>query len=822
MLAEKYQGLSQSFAQTQLERFGYNELASTRKLSFLNLIFEIIKEPMFLLLVSCCVIYLFLGDIYEALILSIFVLFIIGITIFQSWKTEKTLEALKNLANPKTRVIREGQELLIDSKFLVPDDLIIVEEGEKISADAEILESENLMVEESLLTGESAPINKFNAEYIYAGTFVTQGKAYCKVVTTSSQTKLGQIGSSLENISKTSSPFRQEISRLVHRMLVIDSFLFALVVFIFWYYRNQLIEGVLTAITFAIAMIPEEIPAVLTIFMALGAWRISRVNVLTKKLSAIETLGSISVLCTDKTGTLTENKITLQEIYHNGVLFPIDPENIPRELVPTCQAALLASKEDSFDPIEQAIRALEFNNTINFAQDCKDWKAIKEYPLRKDLFAMSRAWDKPDEAVEFFVFTKGSPEAIFELCKISKEDRNVHQALSQMASNGLRVLGLAKSTKALSTLPENQEEIEFSFCGLLGFADTLREGTNLAIEECYSAGIKVIMMTGDYHVTAQKIGEKLNLKNSKNYITGSELESMSDSELKRKILDTGIFSRVIPEQKLRIIKALQAHREVIAMTGDGVNDAPALKASDVGIAMGKKGTEVARQSADIILLDDNFSSIVQAIKLGRRVFDNLSRAISYIIAIHIPIAGLTLIPVIFSGLPVLFFPVHVAFLELIIDPTCSIIFEAEPEAKNIMKRPPKKISESILNPKKLTKSLIQGVVVLSFVLVVYFYLLNNNYPSNQIRFYSFVALLSGNLALTLVNKSWSYSFIKDSLPERRENLGSELKNRRSQVFQWILKQTVLSNKELLIIILVMICSLGLIMNIQPLRDVFSF
>ena len=795
LLTEKYQGLSQSSAKIQLEKFGLNELATARKLSFLNLIFEIIKEPMFLLLVSCCVIYLFLGDISEALILSIFVLFIIGITIFQSWKTEKTLEALKNLANPKTRVFRDGQELLIDSKFLVPDDLIIVEEGEKISADAEILESENLMVEESLLTGESTPINKFDGDYIYAGTFVTQGKAYCKISQTGSLTKLGLIGTSLENISKISSPFRQEISRLVHRMLIIDSFLFALVVFIFWYYRNQLIEGVLTAITFAIAMIPEEIPAVLTIFMALGAWRISKVNVLTKKLSAIETLGSISVLCTDKTGTLTENKITLQEIYLNGVLFPVDPANIPLELIPTCQAALLASKEDSYDPIEQAIRALELNPTINFSQECKGWKAIKEYPLRKDLFAMSRAWDKPDEIVEFFVFTKGSPEAIFDLCKIPKDDRHVHQALSQMASNGLRVLGLAKSTKALTSLPENQEEIEFSFCGLLGFADTLREGTDLAIEECYSAGIKVIMMTGDYHVTAQKIGEKLNLKNSKNYITGPELESMSDSELEKRILDIGIFSRVIPEQKLRIIKALQAHREVIAMTGDGVNDAPALKASDVGIAMGKKGTEVARQSADIILLDDNFSSIVHAIKLGRRVFDNLSKAISYIIAIHIPIAGLTLIPVIFSGLPVLFFPVHVAFLELIIDPTCSIIFEAEPEIKDIMKRPPKKISESILNPQKLFKSLIQGLIVLSFVLAIYFYLVNNHFSENQIRFYSFIGLLVGNLALTSVNKSWNYSSFK---------------------------QIIFSNKELMIIIIVMISSLGLIMNIPPLKDVFSF
>jgi Ca2+-transporting ATPase len=793
LLAPQYQGLNQQTAEQRLDEFGLNELTQKNKLSFLKLILEIIKEPMFLLLVSCCVIYIFLGDIYEALILSVFVLFIIGITIFQSWKTEKTLDALKNLASPKTRVIRDGVETLIDSKFLVPEDLIILEEGEKISADALVIESENLMVEESSLTGESAPINKFIGDFVYAGTFVTQGQAYCKITQTGSRSKLGQIGTSLENIQKTSSPFHQEISRLVHRMLVIDSFLFALVVFIFWYYRNQLIHGILTAITFAIAMIPEEIPAVLTIFMALGAWRISKVNVLTKKLSAIETLGSISVLCTDKTGTLTENKITLQETYHQEKFHPIDLMNIPKELVPICQTALLASKEDSYDPIEQAIRALAKNPSIDFFGYCQGWKPIKEYPLSKNLFAMSRAWDKPDEPIEFYIFSKGSPEAIFELCGITADTEKL--ALEKMASSGLRVLGLAKSSQPLKKLPENQEDIKFEFCGLLGFADTLRQGVDVAIQDCYSAGIKVIMMTGDYHLTAQKIGEKLQLKNSQNFITGAELESMSDSELESRILEVGIFSRVVPEQKLRIIRALQAHHQVIAMTGDGVNDAPALKASDVGIAMGQKGTEVARQSADMILLDDNFSSIVQAIKLGRRVFDNLSKAISYIIAIHIPIAGLTLIPVIFSGLPILFFPVHVAFLELIIDPTCSIIFEAETEAKNIMHRPPKKISQSILNRQKLTQSIIQGVCVLAFVLLVYFLLLKMNIPERSIRFYSFIGLLFGNICLTLINKSWGYKS---------------------------LREIALVNKELLVIVLVMILSLFTIMSFEPLRNVFYF
>jgi Ca2+-transporting ATPase len=793
--ASTHQGLNQKTAELRLDEFGLNELTQKNKLSFLKLILEIIKEPMFLLLVSCCVIYIFLGDIYEALILSIFVLFIIGITIFQSWKTEKTLDALKNLASPKTRVVRDGIETLIDSKFLVPEDLIILEEGEKISADALVIESENLMVEESSLTGESAPINKFIGDFVYAGTFVTQGQAYCQISQTGSKTKLGQIGNSLENIQKTSSPFHQEISRLVHRMLIIDSFLFALVVFIFWYYRNQLIHGILTAITFAIAMIPEEIPAVLTIFMALGAWRISKVNVLTKKLSAIETLGSISVLCTDKTGTLTENKITLQEIYHDGIFYPIDLMNIPQELNSICQTALLASKEDSYDPIEQAIRALVKNPSIDFSDNGENWKPIKEYPLSKNLFAMSLAWDKPDEPVEFHIFSKGSPEAIFELCKISTDRKDLRLALEKMASSGLRVLGLAKSSQPLKKLPENQEEINFEFCGLLGFADTLRQGVDVAIQDCYSAGIKVIMMTGDYHLTAQKIGEKLQLKNSQNFITGAELESMSDLELESRILEVVIFSRVVPEQKLRIIRALQAHHQVIAMTGDGVNDAPALKASDVGIAMGQKGTEVARQSADMILLDDNFSSIVQAIKLGRRVFDNLSKAISYIIAIHIPIAGLTLIPVIFSGLPVLFFPVHVAFLELIIDPTCSIIFEAEPEANNIMRRPPKKISQSILNRQKLAQSIIQGLCVLALVLSIYFLLVKFGFPERAIRFYSFIALLLGNLCLTLVNKSWSYKSIKGIL---------------------------VSNRELLIIISVMFISLFAILNIAPLKNVFYF
>ena len=803
-----YKGLSQEEALERLKKDGPNELTAANPRNFFTISLDVIKEPMFILLALCCILYIILGDLEQALILSVFVAVIIGITLFQSWKTESTLNALKDLSSPKSLVIRDSQELYIPSRELVIDDILILNEGDKVAADVIVLNTANLMVDESSLTGESVPVRKNTwAEgstitrpgeeggvAVYNGTLITQGMAYTKIIAIGKNTELGKIGSALKSITKNDSRFQLEVAKLVNRMLIIAGVL-SLVIIGCFALRNDLLKGLLTSITFAIAMLPEEIPAVLTIFMALGAFRISQKNVLTRKMAAIETLGSITVLCSDKTGTITENKMKLSEVFHQGESYKITEEPLPEKFHHLIEFAILASKENSFDPMEKALMKMISTNLVDSEHLHQDWKLIQEYPLSKDLSAMSRAWTSKDKK-EFSFYSKGSPEAIFDLCHLSTDEiEELTVVATGLASRGLRVLGVAKSKSTLEYTPDQQHDIDFEFCGLLGFFDPIRPGVKEAVADCYSAGIKVIMITGDYHITAQNIATEIGLKNPDKFITGNDLAKLSDEELQERIKDVSIFSRVIPEQKLRIINALRKNQEIIAMTGDGVNDAPALKSSDVGIAMGATGTNVARESADLILLDDNFSSIVSAIKLGRRIFENLRKAMSYIVAVHIPIAGLTLIPVIFSSLPTIFFPIHVAFLELIIDPTCSIVFEAEPATKDSMLKAPRKITEPILNYKKLISSVLQGFSVLLLVLGVYLLAVQAKKPEGEIRLLSFGTLLIGNFFLALVNKSWTHKSISEAFFE---------------------------NKAFIIVLLVVISSFSLIVFLPSLRHWFYF
>lgn len=803
-----YQGLTDEEVRQRLLKHGLNELPELKSRNFLAVSIEIFTEPMFLLLLSCCVLYLILGDLQEALTLSVFVLVIIGITLFQSWKTEKTLAALKDLSSPKSLVIRNGQESYIASRDLVLDDILILNEGDKVSADAIVLDAVNLMADEASLTGESMPVRKSNWDSastllkageeggatVYSGTLITQGRAYTRVIATGSTTELGKIGSALKSISKTESRFQKEVSGIVSVMLIVAASL-CLVIVAFAFLREGLIKGLLTAITFAIAMLPEEIPAVLTIFMALGAWRISQKNVLTRKMSAIETLGSVTVLCTDKTGTLTENKMLLNEVYVAGHSYKLNGEAVPEEFHSLIEFAILASREESFDPMEKAIRHLVSADLVDSEHVHGSWRFVQEYPLSKDLLAMSRAWDASGRE-EYSFYSKGSPEAIFDLCHLDDgETASLTAQVEKMAFQGLRVLGVAKSKSKLQYLPSIQHDIDFEFCGLLGFSDPIRSGVKEAVKECYSAGVKIVMITGDYHVTAQNIAREIGLRDVENFITGAELEKLDDVELEQRIKDLVIFSRVVPEQKLRIVQALKKNQEIVVMTGDGVNDAPALKASDVGIAMGLTGTNVARESADLILLDDNFSSIVSAIRLGRRIFANLRKAMSYILSIHIPIAGLTLLPVIFANLPTIFFPIHVAFLELIIDPTCSVVFESEPAAKDIMNRSPRGIREPILSKKKIVASVLQGVAVLLLVIAVYLFAIQAGKSDAEVRLMSFVTLLIGNFILAFLNKSWKAKSFSELL---------------------------LENKSFIVVFLVVLTVFSLVLVVPTLRDLFYF
>jgi Ca2+-transporting ATPase len=508
------------------------------------------------------------------------------------------------------------------------------------------------------------------------------------------------------------------------------------------------------------AVLPEEFPVVLTVFLALGAWRISQDNVLTRRVPAVETLGSATVLCTDKTGTLTMNRMKVKKIFSGGEFFELHDgrDNLPEAVHGVIEFSILASQIDPFDPMEKAFKKLGEDYLAKTEHIHMDWDLVKEYPLSKKLLAMSRVWRSPS-GNKYVIAAKGAPEAILELCHIDPDRQTeLSKAVQSMATEGMRVLGVASSSFQETDLPDGQHDFEFKFLGLIGMEDPVRPGVPEAIKECYSAGIRVVMITGDYPGTAQAIAGQIGLPRDQ-VITGPELARLSDLELQQKVRDVCIFSRVVPEQKLRLVQALKANGEVVAMTGDGVNDAPALKAANIGIAMGGRGTDVARESASLVLLDDDFSSIVKAIKSGRRIFDNIKKAMAYILAIHVPIAGISLIPVLLEW-PLIFFPVHVVLLELIIDPACSIAFEAEPEEADVMNCPPRDPNAPLFSRHGLGLSLLQGVSVLVIVMAVFTISLYRGQAEAEARALSYTTLIAANLGLILANRSWSRTILE--------------------------------------------------------------
>jgi P-type Ca2+ transporter type 2C len=548
----------------------------------------------------------------------------------------------------------------------------------------------------------------------------------------------------------------------------------------------------------AMAMLPEEFPVVLTIFMALGAWRMSRRSVLTRQMNAIEALGGATVLCVDKTGTLTQNKMTVTEFFANGQSCDFDAEKQklpPESCHELVEFSILACKEDPFDPMEKAMRT--FAEGGGFAETehvHDDWQLMHEYPLSPKLLAMSNVWVSPSGA-DYIVAAKGAPEAIADLCHFNKEKlQELSKNVQAMATKGLRVLGVAKASFKRGELPREQHDFAFNFIGLVGFSDPVRPNVAAAVKECYTAGIRVVMITGDYPLTAQNIGLQIGLQSPQNYITGPDLDKMNEEELRKRIGNVNIFARVVPEQKLRIVEALKANGEIVAMTGDGVNDAPALKSANIGIAMGGRGTDVARESASLVLLDDNFTSIVGGVKMGRRIYDNLKKAIAYIFSVHIPIAGMSVLPVLF-GWPLILLPVHIVFLELIIDPACSVVFEAEPEEANVMKRRPRQMDKKLFNKESAIVSFIQGAVVLGLVIAVFLFALNNGYGEQTGRTMAFVTIVTGNLALILTNRSWTHTIVGTI-------------RKRNNSFWWILGGAMLA--------------LGLVIYIPPLSGLFLF
>jgi Ca2+-transporting ATPase len=590
---------------------------------------------------------------------------------------------------------------------------------------------------------------------------IVQGNGLVKVTAIGQNTEIGRIGKALESVGEEPTRLKTEMGRLVKTMAIIGLALCIMVIVVYSLTRADLLKGFLAGITLAMAMLPEEFPVVLTVFMALGAWRMSRKNVLTRKPSAIETLGSATVLCTDKTGTLTQNKMTVEQLYNGNKIHVINEKNgFPEEFHEIIEYAILSSQINPFDPMERAITSMGDTYLQNTEHLHADWQMVKEYALSKDLLAMSRVFVNP-ERHEQTIAAKGAPEAIFELCHLPVADQKKYAAaVAEMASSGLRVLGVARSMIAGRNLPDIQHDFDFELIGLIGLSDPIRETVPEAVRECYQAGIRVIMITGDYPVTATNIAREIGLMNHDLVISGPELQAITEEELCERIKEVNVFARVVPEQKLKIVNALKRNGEVVAMTGDGVNDAPALKSAHIGIAMGEKGTDVAREASSLVLMDDNFASIVGAVKMGRRISDNLQKALSYIFAIHVPIAGLSLIPVFFAHWPLLLWPVHIVFLELIIDPACSIVFEAEKEEKNVMNRPPRKINEPFFGLRKIWLSCSQGIGILAVVFAVYFLGLRMSYPEMEVRAMAFTTLISANIAVILSNRSWTRSIFQ--------------------------------------------------------------
>jgi Ca2+-transporting ATPase len=766
----KIPGLGSEEVSKKLFSEGYNELPSSKSKNFITIAIGVVKEPMFLLLVACGTLYMVLGDIQEGIMLLSFVFVIMGIEFYQEKKTEKALDALRELASPRALVIRDGIEKRISGREVVTEDILILQEGDRVPADATVLSSVNLLADESLLTGESVPVRKQDWDgknmgsepggddlpFVYSGSMIVQGSGIAKVSATGIHTEIGKIGKAIGDVKEEPTRLKKEMGTLVKRLAITGLILCLLVIAVYTLTRGDLLKGFLAGITLAMAMLPEEFPVVLTIFLAMGAWRMSKKHVLTRKPSAIETLGSATVLCTDKTGTLTLNKMTVRQLFNGSDFFLTDKENeLPETFHKVVEYGILASQANPFDPMEKAITGLGDRYLQGTEHLNHEWEMIREYPLSKELLAMSRVFSDHDTGKRS-IAAKGAPEAIFDLCHLSADSQQKYaEAIEDMAGKGLRVLGVAWARITSNELPENQHDFDFEFLGLIGLSDPIRPEVSNAVAECYHAGIRVIMITGDYPVTAMNIAKEIGLKNPDTCITGQELKLMTEEELCSRIRSVNVFARVIPEQKLFLVNALKKNGEVVAMTGDGINDAPALKAANIGVAMGEKGTDVAREAASLVLLDDNFSSIVAGIAMGRRIFDNLQKALGYIFAIHVPIAGLSLIPILLMHLPLILWPVHIVFMELIIDPACSMIFEAEKEEKNVMNRPPSDINERFFGFKKIFISCMQGVGILVFVMGIYLFSHYTGHSEGQVRAMSFMTLIVANIAVIMSNRSWT-------------------------------------------------------------------
>lgn len=758
-------GLTTTEVAKAREEFGKNLLDYKKESGFWFALKSLVQEPMIILLSVAASIYFISGSIGDGLFLSFAIVFEAAISLYQDSRSRNALEKLKEFSEPNCKVIRDGEQIAIKSEDLVVGDSLIVEEGTAIPADGFIVHSNDFSVNESILTGESlAVIKDVNPEnnQIFKGTHVASGLALATITHIGNASKLGKIGKSIESIQEEKTPLELQINNFVKKMVIIGTIVFLIVWLINYLNSKAILDSLLKALTLAMSIIPEEIPVAFTTFMALGAWRLMKMGIVVKQMKTVETLGSATVICTDKTGTITENKMTLAKLFvlSTQKIVDLKDEVLSEEEKELIQQAMWASEPIPFDPMEIALHKAYENLTTH--DERVNFKLVHEYPLAGKPPMMTHIFENKEG--KRIIAAKGAAEAIMRAANVESVQKNViEEAIKTMTQDGYRVLAVAIANVEGQDYPLNQEDFDFELKGIVAFYDPPKKNIQQVLEKFYNAGIAVKIVTGDNAATTAAIAKQIGFKGYEKSITGDELMQLSEEELAKSVIENQVFSRMFPEAKLKIINALKAQNEIVAMTGDGVNDGPALKAAHIGIAMGKKGTEIAKEAASLILLEDDLSKMVDAVAMGRRIYTNLKKAIQYIISIHIPIILTVFIPLALAWVyPNIFSPVHIIFLELIMGPTCSIIYENEPLEKNLMNQKPRPMTTSFFSWKELATSIIQGLFITVGTLFTYQYAVQNGYNEAITRTMIFTVLITANIFLTLINRSFYYSIITTS------------------------------------------------------------
>jgi Ca2+-transporting ATPase len=755
---ENINGLSEKEIPSLRQRYGKNIFEAEHSRKLYHIIRDIVVEPMFILLALACSVYFVLGDNNEGFLMLAAILFVSAISLYQENRSSHALKALRQYTEPRVTVIREGKEKIIDTVDLLPGDVMILEEGSKIPADALILQSNDLSVNESIITGESLPVEKNSSDgenNLLQGTTINSGKCIAQVTAIGNHTALGKLGAAVAVYSPPKTLLQQQIGKFVRRLFFFGLLAFLVIWLLNYLETGSLVQSLLFGLTLAMAAIPEEIPVAFSSFMALGAYHMSKLGIISRQPQTIENLGAVTVICLDKTGTITENKMEVKVVYDYSADQFSDTGNLSQKKNDTVlYYAMLASEIDPFDAMEKAIHEaydqyVEDRNRV--------MKQVYEYPLEGKPPMMTHVYQAENKKI---VAAKGAVERIVKVCNIEGEkEKQLTAEIKNLAAKGYRVLGVASAIHTAGELPPAQDDFNWKFEGLVCLYDPPKKNVSKVFRQFYDAGIKVKLLTGDYPDTAINIAEQTGMLGYLKYYTGDEVMNMKEDELQTAVQTVNLFARMFPEAKLKVINALKANGEIVAMTGDGVNDGPALKASDIGIALGKKGTEIARQAADLILTDDNLEKISEAIRQGRKIFSNLKKAVRYIISIHIPIILTASLPLLFAWkYPNIFTPIHVIFLELIMGPTCSIFFEREPVEKNIMQLPPRDRKLGLFRDEELLISIVQGVIISGGVLTLYYFYMESNHSIEETRTIVFTTLVLSNIFLTFVNRSFTENF----------------------------------------------------------------